>query len=132
MRYELTPDGFQKMCVRTGGKLEMLELELARGGLGIAGEAGEVADHIKKLLFHGVVQNEDELEKLATEMGDVLWYIAVLAHDLEFPLSYVMWKVTQKLEKRYPNGFNHAEAQAPDKHAHDEDVKLGGISPSND
>ena len=41
--------------------------------LGLTGEAGEVADYVKKVLFHNHNMNNSELSK---EIGDVLWYIA--------------------------------------------------------
>ena len=47
--------------------------------LGLCGEAGEVANKIKKFIRDGTNSYDD----LADELGDVLWYIAVLAHYLE-------------------------------------------------
>lgn len=72
-------------------------------GLGIAGEAGEVADLLKKHLGHG---HELDREKLIKELGDCLWYIAALATWLGVPLSEVAEKNIEKLRARYPNGFD--------------------------
>ncbi len=47
--------------------------------LGLVGEAGEVADLIKKVEGHG---HKPDREKLIKELGDVLWYVAVLHHAL--------------------------------------------------
>ncbi len=71
--------------------------------LGLAGEAGEVAEIIKKSIFHLHPVNLDELKK---EIGDVLWYAAALCTKYEIDLGEVMLRNIDKLEKRYPDGFN--------------------------
>lgn len=80
-------------------------------GLGIAGEAGEVADIIKKVLFHdnltigeGFV-NSPRRDDMCKELGDVLWYVAAVASDWGFTLEEVAQGNIDKLAARYPNGF---------------------------
>jgi NTP pyrophosphatase (non-canonical NTP hydrolase) len=70
--------------------------------LGLAGEAGEVVEWIKKGVFHrhGVGR-----EKLKEELGDCLWYISGLCTLMDLDLSSVMRSNIQKLKKRYPEGF---------------------------
>lgn len=77
--------------------------DVAVFALGIAGEAGEVADLIKKHIGHG---HELDKSKLVRELGDVLWYVAGLATVLGVPLSEVAQVNISKLSKRYPNGFS--------------------------
>ena len=77
--------------------------------LGLAGEAGEVADLVKKDLCHGVPQARELFEK---ELGDVLYYLAVVAHQRGLRLSDVAAGNVRKLEARYPNGFNTADSIA--------------------
>jgi NTP pyrophosphatase (non-canonical NTP hydrolase) len=77
--------------------------QLAVWGLGIAGEAGEVADLIKKVIGHGHPMDK---EKLTKELGDVLWYVAALADLHGIPLHVVAKANLEKLAKRYPNGFS--------------------------
>jgi len=72
-------------------------------GLGIAGEAGEVADQMKKELGHG---HDRDRAKMAKELGDVLWYTAVLADRYGFSLSDVATMNINKLKSRYPDGFD--------------------------
>lgn len=91
--------------------------------LGLAGEAGElqalaqalavpaaaVADLVKKDLCHGLPQAQD---KFCKELGDVLYYVAVVAHQRGLLLSDVAAGNVRKLEARYPNGFTTADAAA--------------------
>lgn len=78
-------------------------IRLPAYSLGLAGEAGEVCDLIKKHLGHG---HELDKEKVKLELGDVLWYVAGLAHVLGFSLSEVAAANILKLKRRYPNGFS--------------------------
>lgn len=68
--------------------------------LGLSGESGEVVDKIKKWLRDGVVNKED----VAKELGDVLWYLAILSEDLGYPLSEIALMNLEKLEKRKKSG----------------------------
>lgn len=65
--------------------------------LGVAGEAGEVAELKKKQLDRGKLINPQEL---VLELGDVLWYITALARLHGFTLEYVMTANKAKLEAR--------------------------------
>lgn len=69
--------------------------------LGLNGEAGEVADALKKLNYHG---HSISQSGLIEELGDALWYIASIAHDLEVSLSDVANVNMRKLWSRYPEG----------------------------
>jgi NTP pyrophosphatase (non-canonical NTP hydrolase) len=71
--------------------------------LGLAGEAGEVADIIKKELGHG---HPEDPAKIAIELGDVMWYIAVLADEYGLSLSDIATMNITKLKARYPEGFS--------------------------
>jgi len=76
---------------------------LLNGALGITGEAGEVADMIKKHVFHGHDLDTDALVK---EIGDVCWYVALLCTAIGVDLASVMEKNIKKLKTRYPEGFS--------------------------
>lgn len=71
--------------------------------IGLAGEVGETIDMIKKVEGHG---HPLDREKLAGELGDVLWYIAALCSYYRLDLDRVATGNIAKLRKRYPNGFS--------------------------
>jgi NTP pyrophosphatase (non-canonical NTP hydrolase) len=64
-------------------------------------EAGEVAGKIKKVIRDG---HELDEEAVMYELGDVLWYVAVLAHDLGYDLSTVAELNILKLKSRQTRG----------------------------
>jgi NTP pyrophosphatase (non-canonical NTP hydrolase) len=64
--------------------------------LGLCGEAGEVAEKIKKYLRDGVINDKE----VAKELGDVLWYLANLADDLGYELAEIADMNLKKLEDR--------------------------------
>lgn len=73
--------------------------------LGINGEAGEVAEKVKKIIRdkQGDISEEDKRE-LAKELGDVLWYLAVFANQLGFSLDSVATDNLEKLQSRKQRG----------------------------
>ena len=75
--------------------------KLNNAALGLTGEAGEFADHIKKVLFQGHELDKNYLKK---ELGDILWYIVEGALALGFTLDDVMKANLEKLAERYPSG----------------------------
>ena len=73
--------------------------------LGLAGEAGEVADKVKKLVRdRGGAISEDDKAEIVKELGDVLWYTATIARYLEVPFSEMAEGNVQKLESRQQRG----------------------------
>lgn len=79
--------------------------DLLNGALGLTGEAGEVADMVKKHIFHGHDLNLDELVK---ELGDVCWYLALLCTTINVSIEEVLTRNIEKLEERYPEGFSES------------------------
>ena len=76
-----------------------------RQALGLVGEAGEVANKVKKLIRDGEdTMPHDWKEQLASEIGDVLWYCAALASDLDMSLSVIAKQNKDKLEARLKKG----------------------------
>lgn len=97
---QLSLNDYQTISGRTANRHDY---ELANYGLGITGEAGEVADLIKKSMFHGHEVDKSEIKK---ELGDVLWYLANIATLAGLTLEEIATANVDKLMKRYPNGFD--------------------------
>ena len=101
-------DEYQRLAGRTsiekpGFELGDKETMISWNALGLAGEAGEVADLIKKGIYHQ--QGLDHV-KLKKELGDVLWYVAALSRDLGFSMSEIMEGNIAKLKARFPEGYD--------------------------
>ncbi|HMD57656.1 MAG TPA: nucleoside triphosphate pyrophosphohydrolase family protein [Solirubrobacteraceae bacterium] len=81
------------------------EAWLAYPALGLAGEAGEVAEHAKKAIRDdGGAISEARREAMGKELGDVLWYVAQLASELGLDLDRVAEANLEKLLSRQRRG----------------------------
>lgn len=96
-------DKYQADAVRSANQQLAFQDMLASAALGLSGETGEVADHIKKWISQG-----HELDTLfvVRELGDILWYVARMSGLLGVPLSDVAQQNVEKLLARYPDGFD--------------------------
>lgn len=78
---------------------------LAYPALGLAGEAGEVAEHAKKAIRDDAGQvSEERRAAMAKELGDVLWYVAQLASELKLDLDEIAQANLDKLLSRQQRG----------------------------
>jgi NTP pyrophosphatase (non-canonical NTP hydrolase) len=76
--------------------------------LGLTGEAGEVANKVKKIIRDGKNTDNDDIRKaISMEIGDVLWYVALLADDIGCKLSDIANDNLIKLENRKKKGTLH-------------------------
>jgi NTP pyrophosphatase (non-canonical NTP hydrolase) len=73
--------------------------------LGLSGEAGEVAEKIKKVIRdkNGVIDNETK-EEIKKELGDVMWYVSQIASELGLSLDEIGEKNIEKLYSRMERG----------------------------
>jgi len=98
---------YQDAVARTMNKdLDYIE-SLSNYSMGLAGEAGEVLEPLKKFLYHG---HELDTKKLADELADVAWYISALANTLGIDLSEALERNIVKLKQRYPEGFDTTDS----------------------
>ena len=98
----LSPNDYQKLALRTASK-ETMKDPILNGVLGLGGESGECEDLVKKHLFQG---HDLDKEKMAKELGDVAWYLAITAHGIGYELEDILQMNIDKLKARYPNGFD--------------------------
>lgn len=112
----MTPDEYQSLARRTaptpfenvevGERLEWMP-ELYHAQLGIASEAGELADALKK---HIAYNRQLDLTNLREELGDIMWYVALGASAIGASLEDLMEENIQKLRLRYPEKFTEKDA----------------------
>ena len=79
---------------------------ILNASLGLSGEVGEVNDIIKKYMYHGHKLDDDTKDKIILELGDVCWYVALMAWAIDkTKFEDVLNKNIEKLEKRYHGEF---------------------------
>ncbi len=77
-----------------------VELGLIYSVLGLTGEAGELANKVKKTIRDGGIDPDE----LAAELGDVLWYVSAVADNLGFKLEHIAEANLNKLRTRAEKG----------------------------
>lgn len=98
---------YRKAIERTMNHSLSEKEKLAMLDMGIAGEAGEIVDTLKKVIFHGHELDRDELIK---ELGDLEWYLQHLKKHYNISDEVVFISNIMKLNKRYPNGFSKKDS----------------------
>ena len=99
-------DMYQKVALTTA--IYPREQAIIYPTLGLTGEAGEVANKVKKIIRDGSNSKDERLvQDISAEIGDCLWYIAVLASDIGVKLSDIASNNLIKLEKRKDKGTIH-------------------------
>lgn len=111
----MTGKEYQELAMRTNdGKAteRLLTAEFPKGAniggvlngcLGLSGEVGEFNDMVKKSIFH---EKSLDVEHAKKEIGDVMWYIAMICHSFGWNLDEIMQMNIDKLKARYPDGFS--------------------------
>jgi len=95
----MTFDEYAAHAARTSNA----ESDIVNGALGLAGEAGEVVELIKKHRYHG---RDLDLDALKKEIGDVLWYLAEIATQAGLSLDDCAAHNLAKLRERHPVRFD--------------------------
>lgn len=111
---------YQEATLRTWNKKTDFGGRVSNAVLGLTGEAGEVADIVKKAIYHGhgfqpshcPGEEDGNTYKLALELGDILYYLSIMAHELGYTLQDIAEINIAKLAKRYPDGFSREASQA--------------------
>jgi len=97
---------YQKLCKKTAKSFENRNEEIADWGLGVAGEAGDLAGCIKKTFFHG----NDQKRGIRENIGDTMWYLAMICNFFDWDFNEILAENIAKLTKRYPQGFTEKDA----------------------
>jgi NTP pyrophosphatase (non-canonical NTP hydrolase) len=98
----VTLDNYQQAAARTMNPRLTDNERLLDAAAGVAEEAGEVLAHVRKHLYQDRALDK---EKLAEELGDVLWCVAATATASGLSLEEIATRNTQKLEARWPDGM---------------------------
>lgn len=96
---KMTFDEYQRRAFETA--IYPDGFEIIYPAMGVSNEAGEVLGKVKKWIRDG---GEIDEEALGKEIGDVLWYLAVLARDLDLELSDIAQGNLDKLKSRSERG----------------------------
>jgi len=103
----MNPNEYQKLCKGTAKKFRDKEKEIMSWGLGISGEAGDIAGCIKKTISH----RDNQKNGIKENLGDTLWYIAMICNFFNWNLEDVLEENIKKLKQRHPNGFSHKSSR---------------------
>lgn len=111
---------YQKLAMRTNDKKALDRLKdklesitqydiggIFNAALGLSGEVGEFNDLLKKWVFH---EKELDVEHVKKELGDIMWYVAMMCHSFNWNLDDILQMNVDKLKVRYPEGFDVALA----------------------
>ncbi|MFH1820788.1 MAG: nucleoside triphosphate pyrophosphohydrolase family protein [Candidatus Nealsonbacteria bacterium] len=98
---------YQRLCQKTALKFKDKDKEIFTWGLGLAGEAGDVAGCIKKTISH----KNNQKQGIKENLGDVLWYAAMICNHFGWDLEDVLEGNIIKIQKRYPKGFTKKSAK---------------------
>ncbi|WP_132192817.1 MULTISPECIES: nucleoside triphosphate pyrophosphohydrolase family protein [Kribbella] len=100
-------DDYQKAALRTAAPRDRKN-EFVHLVLGLVGESGEIAEKAKKIIRdHDSDLSMVDVEDLKKELGDVLWYVAVLADYFDIPLGEVGETNIEKLASRQKRNVLH-------------------------
>ena len=97
---------YQKFAQLTAKSFKDKDKEISIWGLGVTGEAGDLAGCIKKTIYHG----NDQKKGIRENIGDTMWYLAMICNFYNWDFEEVLLENIKKLKKRYPKGFTKKHA----------------------
>jgi len=113
----MTPNEYLKLSEHTESQAFhplVIRQQTMHGVIGLAGEAGELLDAIKKPMFYG---QDPNIINIKEEVGDCLWYIAQICRSQGWTFEEMMDENIAKLKLRYPNKFTTSDSiQRKDKY----------------
>jgi NTP pyrophosphatase (non-canonical NTP hydrolase) len=101
---------YQKIAERTAKKdFSTKNEEIMCWGLGVTGEAGDIASCIKKTFAH----KKDVKEGIKENLGDMFWYSAMICNFFGWNLQNILEQNIDKLKQRFPEGFSYQSVDRP-------------------
>lgn len=88
-------------------RLSTQRIRLLHGAMGLCTEAGEIQDLLKRTFFYGKTFDPINLRE---ELGDMLWYVALICNAMDWSLEQIMQQNLAKLQARYPEQFTDHHA----------------------
>ena len=88
---------------------------LLTAGIGLSGEVGEFNDIVKKCVFQGKELDDDVVNHLRSELGDIMWYVAQGCIALDTTIEEIIDINSAKLNDRYPGGFDEFRSDNRDE-----------------
>ena len=88
---------------------------LLTAGIGLSGEVGEFNDIVKKCIFQGKELDDDVVNHLRKELGDIMWYVTQGCIALDTTIEEIIDINTAKLKDRYPGGFDEFRSDNRDE-----------------
>lgn len=112
---------YQAAALRTAKSFNHLPTDLTHAALGIATEGGEFTTIVKRGAIYDRPFSAEDIDHMAEELGDLLWYVALACEHIGVTLSRVAARNIEKLALRYPQSYSdHAAEARADK---------GGVGP---
>ena len=102
---KFTGDFINRLMILQQNHKDVQWSRLMTSAIGMLAESGEFTEIMKKIFFQGKEMTEDNRFHMKRELGDVLWYWIQGCIALGYSPEEVMQENINKLEKRYPNGF---------------------------
>ena len=101
---------YQQLCKKTAKPFDDKTQAMSDWGLGVSGEAGDLAGCIKKTFYH----NNDQTAGIRENVGDVMWYLSMICNTMGWELDDITSENIEKLSKRYKQGFTEEELRRKD------------------
>lgn len=103
-----TFDVYQEHASRTAKEMDQIS-DIIHATLGMASEAGELTSSVKSWMAYG---NPLDVKNIVEEMGDIMWYIALMCKTLNIKMEDVAVNNIAKLYERYPEKYSDEDAVA--------------------
>lgn len=92
-------------------RVDVRSIRLLHGAMGLDTESGEIMDSMKRHIIYGSDLN---VVNIREELGDIMWYVALICDELEITIEQICQDNIDKLRKRYPDKFTRELAENRD------------------